>query len=264
VSVQVRDLRFQYGSHPALQGVSFAVHSGRLVSVLGPNGAGKSTLLKCMMGLAKGYTGDIALDGHNVRGLGSKALSKLAAYIPQSHAPAFHYTVLDMVLMGTTARLSPISSPGRRERETALAMLEKLGMEAYAGRDYTRISGGERQLALIARALAQRSRVFLMDEPTANLDYGNQMRVLTRMRGLAEEGYTILQTTHNPELACFFSHDVLAMRKGRVIAQGAPRETLTAELMQALYGVRVRVESLYGGGVRICVPEEIPLPDSTQ
>jgi len=258
MSVLAQNVSFSYGSLPVLKGVSFAVEGGRLVSVLGPNGAGKSTLLKCMMGLLKGFIGDIYLEGRDVRSQDIRALSKLAAYIPQAHAPVFHYSVLDIVLMGTTAHFPLLASPGKREREAALLALEKLGMEAYVGRDYARISGGERQLVLIARALAQQSRVLLMDEPTANLDYGNQARVLTRLRALAEEGYTILQTTHNPDLAGMYAHSILAMAGGRVIAQGTPRELLTGELLRALYGMEVRVESLYGGSIRVCVPGEIP------
>lgn len=257
MSIEVKNLSFSYGARPVLQDVSFTVGKGRLLSVLGPNGVGKSTLFRCILGLVKGYTGEILVDGDPAARLGARELARRVAYIPQSNYPAFNYTVFDMVLMGTTARGGPFSAPGREQEAAALEALERVGAAGLAGRSYTRLSGGERQMVLVARALAQRSPVLLMDEPTANLDYGNQVRVLSKVRRLAEEGYTIVQSTHNPEQSYLFSHEILAMKDGRVLAHGAPGEVLTAELIRRLYGIEVEVERLRGDRMRVCVPRDI-------
>jgi iron complex transport system ATP-binding protein len=164
-----------------------------------------------------------------------------------------------MVLMGTSSSISPVTQPGPAEREAAFSALERLGMLDYAERDYMRISGGERQLVLIARALAQRTRTLLMDEPTANLDFGNQMRTLASIRALAEEGYTVIISTHHPEHAYLFSHSILALKGGAVVAQGAPRDILNAELIEQLYGVSTTVEGLCDDAVRVCIPNNIPI-----
>ena len=253
----VQDVSCRYGERRVLENVSFTARTGELVSILGPNGVGKSTLFKCMLGLLKGYTGRVSIDGGDIRGLTPAGLSRKIAYIPQSHYPAFNYSVFDMVLMGTSAHVGAFAQPGLKEAETARQALERLSIADFAHRDYMRLSGGERQLVLIARALAQQSRILIMDEPTANLDYGNQMRVLSQIRALAEDGYTVVQSTHNPEQAYLFSHTILAMQVGRIIAQGPPQAVLTSALIQDLYGIDARVESLDGGRVRVCVPNSI-------
>lgn len=258
MSVEVNGLAFSYGPRSVLEDVSFSACPGELLSILGPNGVGKSTLFRCILGLLKGWRGDIRLAGEDVKGLSARSLSKRVAYIPQQSYPAFQYSVFDMVLMGTAAHSPAFATPGRREEEAAHAALERLDILELAPRSYSRLSGGERQLVLIARALAQQSRVLLMDEPTANLDYGNRLKVLSRVRALAEEGYTILQTTHEPEQAYQFSHRLLCMKAGRVLAEGAPQDVLTAALIRDLYGVDVEIESLRGDTLRVCVPREAP------
>ena len=257
MSIEVKNLSFSYGERPVLRDVSFTLERGALLSVLGPNGVGKSTLFRCILGLLKGYSGTITVDGQSVRDLGARELAKRVAYIPQSNYPAFNYSVFDMVLMGTTAQTGALAPPGKQQERAAHEALERLGIAEFARRSYTQLSGGERQMVLIARALAQQSPVLLMDEPTANLDYGNQLRVLSKVRALAEEGYAVIQSTHNPEQSYLFSHEILAMRDGRVLAHGAPREVLNAELVKELYGVDVEVESLKGDRMRVCVPKDM-------
>lgn len=256
-TLEVRNVSFSYGEQRVLEDISFRAETGQLVSVLGPNGVGKSTLFRCMLGLLKTYTGSIAVDGKDTRGMGARELARHVAYVPQSHYPAFNYTVLDMVLMGTSSRTAPFSPPRGKEIRAAMEALERLGIDGFAHRDYTHISGGERQLVLIARALAQNARVLMMDEPTANLDYGNQMRVMEQVRKLAGEGYTILQSTHNPDQAYLFSHRILAIQDGRVAADGVPAQVVDAGLIQTLYGIDVSVESFCEDRFRVCVPRAI-------
>ena len=250
-------VRFSYGQRAVLKDVSFTAQGGELLSILGPNGVGKSTLFRCILDTLRDYSGRISIDGEDLRNMAPRELAKRVAYIPQSSYPAFNYSVLDMVLMGTSVRAGAFSPPRPREEAVALDALDRLGIADFAGRDYTRISGGERQLVLIARALAQRAPVLLMDEPTANLDYGNQIRVLTCIRNLAEEGYAVVQTTHNPEQAYQFSHRILAMKDGAALAFGAPKEVLTAQLIRDLYGIDVELASLRGDRLRVCIPKNL-------
>ena len=238
--LDIRDLRFSYTSRPVLQGVDLRLEPGELVFLLGANGAGKSTLFRCALGLLPGYEGEISLHGRDIRRLSARALAREMAYIPQSHHPAFSYPVLDMVLMGAQHRLSPFANPGPREEAAALAALDQVGIAGLAGRDFQRLSGGEQQLVLIARALAQQARLLLMDEPTSSLDFGNRVRVLDQVSELARRGYAILLSCHDPQLALLYAHRVVALHQGKVAADGPPEDVLDPALLHTLYQVPVR------------------------
>ncbi|MGI5823612.1 MAG: ABC transporter ATP-binding protein [Dethiobacteria bacterium] len=262
MSIEVTDLSFSYGEHQVLKQISFEAQGKQLLSVLGPNGVGKTTLFRCILGLLSGYEGQIKLNGVNIKGLGVREMARLIAYIPQFHYPSFNYSVFDMVLMGTSIQVSAVSSPGIKQKKLVDAALERLGIAHLKNRVFTRISGGERQLVLLARAMVQEAKILVMDEPTSNLDYGNQIRVLTEIKSLAKEGYTIIQSTHNPDQTFLFSDKVLAMKDGQVLAWGAPGEIYTKELIYDLYGVEVEMESLYNDLARVCIPRNlIPVKD---
>lgn len=250
----MKNLSFSYGAQAVLKDVSFSAGGGQLVSLLGPNGVGKSTLFRCLLGLLPGFTGEALIGGESARTLSARELSRRIAYIPQSHYPAFHFSVFDMVLMGTTAQVRGFASPGPRQMAKAGEALERLGLARLKAKGYMQISGGERQLVLIARALAQDARVLLMDEPTSNLDYGNRLRVMEETRKLAREGYCILESTHHPDQAFLYADKMVALKDGRVLAEGAPKAILTEALIGALYGVEVRMQSLFHDAVRVCVP----------
>ena len=235
--LEVENLQFSYGARQVLGGISFQAGQEELIFVLGANGAGKTTLFRCMLGLLHGYRGRILLDGQNVAALPAKELARRIAFIPQFHNPVFAYTALDMVLMGTNHRLSTFASPGRREREIAIQAMEQLGIEDFAGRNFQELSGGEQQLVLVARALAQEAKILLMDEPTSALDYGNQLRVLEKVSALRAQGYTILLSCHNPQLAMLYARRVIALHDGRIAADGAPETALNPQLIRLLYGV---------------------------
>lgn len=258
MSIHVEKLGFSYGERPVLTDVSFGARDGSLLAVLGPNGVGKTTLFRCILGLLPGHTGTIEIDGSNARALGARALAQKVAYIPQTRAAAFNYTVLEMALMGTAHGVSPFSVPKQKETDAAWAALCQLGIEGLAQKSYARLSGGEQQLVLIARALAQQSKTLLMDEPTASLDYGNQSRVLAGVRKLAREGYTVLLSTHNPQHALWYADAALCLSGGRVAACGAPQDVITPALIRSLYGIGVRfIET--GDGVVLS-----PEPDGGQ
>lgn len=257
MSLEIRDLRFSYGEREVLKGLSFSAEYGELLSVLGPNGVGKSTLFRCILGLLKPQSGQCLIDGKSTAGFSAKELAAHIAYIPQSHYPTFNYSVMDMVLMGTTAQVNAMSVPGKRQVTLAKEALERLGISELADRGYTNISGGERQLVLIARAIAQQAKILIMDEPSANLDYGNRTRVMRTVKNLAAEGYAIIQSTHDPDQAFLYSHKVLAVQDGKVLAWGKPEDTINSTLISTLYGVDVEVCSLREDKIRVCVPADL-------
>ena len=239
MSISIEQLQFAYRARPVLQGVSFSAENGCLLAVLGPNGAGKTTLFRCILGLLSRYRGRILVDGMDARALSARELARRVAYIPQVHGQAFSYSVLEMVLMGMTYGISPLAAPKEKEAAAARAALARLGIEHLARVPFSQLSGGEQQLVLIARALAQAARTLVMDEPTASLDYGNQARVLEHARTLAREGYAVVLSTHNPQHALTYADVALALLDGRVAAYGPPAEVLDAALLYRLYGVRV-------------------------
>lgn len=254
MSIEIKGLSFSYGRHEVLHDMSLSIPDATLVNVLGPNGVGKSTLFRCILGLNGHYEGSVFVNGKDMRTLSVKERAREISYIPQSHAPVYDYEVIDVVLMSTGTDLGMLRSPGRRHIERAYAALERIGIEYLAHRTYTQISGGEQQLVLIARALAQDARTIIMDEPTSALDYGNTVRVLSCVRQLAREGLSIVQSTHQPDQAFLYSDKTLVINDGRVFAYGDPKDVITKELVSAIYGVNVEVNSLYGDKVRVCVP----------
>ena len=255
--IEVKNLSFSYGDRPVLQDISFSVGEGEFLSILGPNGVGKSTLFRCVLGLLSGYEGQVLVDGVDTRTFSIREAAKHIAYIPQSSRSVFNYSVFDIVLMGRTSGLHPFRSPGRKDKELCHWALEKVGIPHLRDRCFHRLSGGEQQLVLIARALVQKAPILMLDEPTANLDFGNQLLVLEQARSLAREGYTVIQTTHHPEQSYMYSDRILALRKGRVLTEGTPKDVLTEETIRALYGVDVQVVSLYHDSARICIPANI-------
>ena len=255
--MKIEDLRFSYGSHQVLKGVSFDTNPGEFISVLGPNGVGKSTLFRCMLGLLHPTGGTVAIGGKSIREMSPAELSRRMAYIPQSHHPLFNFSVFDMVLMGTTSQLSRFASPGKAQEHLAEAALDRLGIRHLRDRGCGHISGGERQLVLIARAIAQQAKILVMDEPSANLDFGNKLRVMKTVKGLTADGYTIIQSTHDPDQAYLYSDKILALHGGKVLDFGAPRDVMTEKLISTLYNVDVDVCSMQDDAVRVCVPANI-------
>lgn len=251
--LETRKLGIGYPGHAVGRDIEIEVNRGQVLCLLGPNGGGKTTLFKTMLGLLSPQAGEVRLDGAPLARLPRAEVAKRIAYVPQAHTAHFPYRVIDMVLMGRTAHLGAFATPGPRDREMAHAALETLGIADLAGHEYTRISGGQRQLALVARALAQDSPTLVMDEPTASLDFGNQVLVLERVRQLAATGLSIVLSTHDPDHAFTCADRVAILSGGGIAAYGPPARIVTAKRLRDVYGVDVRIEKL-SGGQTVCVP----------
>ena len=253
VTIETRALAIGYPGHEVGGEIDLGAGPGDVLCLLGPNGSGKTTLFKTLLGLIPARGGAVLLAGRTLDALARSEIASHAAYVPQAHAAPFAYPVLEVVLMGRTARLGLFSQPGDADRAAAMKALARLRIEDLAGDDYTRLSGGQRQLVLIARALAQETPVLIMDEPTASLDFGNQTLVLREIAGLAADGLTVILSTHDPDHAFAVGTGVALLHEGRVRATGPPRDALTGDALSAVYGVDVKVEALADGRT-VCVP----------
>jgi iron complex transport system ATP-binding protein len=252
--LRVENLAFGYGGRHVGAEVSFDLAAGEVLCLLGPNGGGKTTLLKTLLGLIPARAGGIGLAGQSLSRLSRNAIARTIAYVPQAHAAFFPFTVREVVLMGRASRLAPFSAPGPSDAAAAERALATLGIGHLAGAIYTEISGGERQLVLIARALSGEPRLLIMDEPTASLDFGNQARVLGQVRGLARAGIAVMFSTHDPDHALLCADRVVALHDGRLVACGPPAETITPALLRLIYGIDVVVATVPGMAAPVCAP----------
>jgi iron complex transport system ATP-binding protein len=245
--LEARALSIGYGRRLVASGIDLALARGEVLCLLGPNGAGKTTLFKTLLGLIPARGGEVRLGGQAIGGLTRTEMARTMAYVPQAQTMEFAYTVLDLVLMGRTAHLGPFAAPRTVDHERARAALADLGILGLAESDANRISGGQRQLCLVARALAQDAPLLVMDEPTASLDLGNRLLVLERVRALRDQGYGIVFSTHDPDQAHELATRVAVIADGRLAAYGPPAKTLTGEMLSSIYGVTVTVERTPSG-----------------
>lgn len=238
--VEARALAVGHAGRALISGIGFTLHPGRVLCLLGPNGAGKTTLFRTLLGLIPPISGRIRLTGADLSCLSRAQIATHLAHVPQSLASPFAFSALDVVLMGASARLGTFARPGQAEETRAMAALDRLGIAALAQQDVTRLSGGQRQLVLIARALAQEARVLVMDEPTASLDFANQRAVETAIRHLAASGTALVISTHDPGQAAAWADEALLVSRDGVIASGAAAEVLREAPLSQLYGLPVR------------------------
>ena len=251
--LEARALAFGYPGRRLARGLDLALAAGEVLCVLGPNGGGKTTRFRTLLGLHPALEGELLLGGAPLAALGRNAIAQRLGYVPQDHAPEYAFTVLEVALMGRAARIAFFGAPTARDFAAAEAALEALGIAHLAERPYTEVSGGERQLALLARALAQEPLALVLDEPTANLDFGNQVRVLRQLQQLADRGLAVVVSTHRPDQALHCASRALLLTHGGAFHHGTPDEVITAGNLQAVYGVAVKVTAV--NGTRVCVPE---------
>ena len=236
--------RQRKGAKEVVRNLSFCWERGELLGILGENGAGKTTLYRTILGLLPALGGKIFIDGEELHAYGAPVLAKKIAYVPQYHNPPFPYRVFDVVLMGRGAHISGIGTPSEEDCRIADQMLERMGISYLRDEIYTQISGGERQLVLIARALTQQTDYLLMDEPTSNLDFGNQIRVLKEIRRLADEGMGICLTSHYPEHVLMLDREVLAIAGDGSYQKGPASEIITESLLRKMYGVSASIHTI--------------------
>ncbi len=244
--VQIEDLCFTYPSgQKVLCNLSLSLKSGEFVALLGCNGAGKTTLFKSLLGFLPLQKGRVFIDGKEIEEYQARELAQKIAYIPQSSFSTFNYTVFNTVLMGTTCQLSTFSSPKKEERKQVLEILERLNILHLKDKRVKEISGGERQLTLIARALAQKAKILILDEVATNLDYGNQILLLNMIANLSRQGYTILFATHNPEGALTYADRVILLDKGHIIFSAPPCKLAGSTLLSQIYHTPLHIQEIF-------------------
>jgi iron complex transport system ATP-binding protein len=236
-----RNLTIGYSDRVVGRDLDIELSTGEVLALLGPNGGGKTTLLKTLLGLIAPKGGEIELGGRPLTGYTSRERARLIAYVPQSHSATFAFTVETVVLMGRTAHGNLFSRPTAADRAVAAQAMERFGIMHLRERPYTMISGGERQLALLARALAQEPQFIVLDEPTASLDFGNQGRVMREIRALGASGHGVLFTTHDPNHAMRAADRAYLLRQGARLGEGAVEEILGRAQLEALYGTPVQL-----------------------
>jgi iron complex transport system ATP-binding protein len=256
--VEIQNLGFAYSGRETdkiFSGITVSLEPGEVFCLLGPNGSGKSTLLKCIAGLLKPDTGTVSIDGRGLTGQPRELIARKLGFVPQSLVSTFPFKVEDIVTMGRASRIPVMSLPSSKDRDNAWKAMERVGISHLGARPCTRLSGGEWQLVLMARALAQSPHVLLLDEPTSHLDLGNQIKILEVVDTLSKEGMTILMATHFPDHG-FLSADLAGILKnGTLTALGDPDQVLSETILQDTYGIQIKVIQILDGiNRKICVP----------
>ena len=253
--LEVEHLSFAYRpERPLFYDVSFAFEQGQVLSILGANGAGKSTLLNCIANLLLPQQGEIRLHGTPLSRLELREISRIIGYVPQSHTPAYDYTVRDFVVMGRAPHLGTFQQPGRADYDLVDATLEEMGLLPLANRPDTELSGGERQQVTIARVIVQQPELFLLDEPTNHLDYGNQLRALSMVRALVKRGFGVIMTSHNPDHVLLLGGQVGILGNDGRFLVGNAEEVMTEERLRALYRSDLYLTYVERVGRKVCIP----------
>ena len=250
--LQIEDISFGYGERLVLDHCSLEDDSPETLCILGANGTGKSTLLGCVIGEYQLSAGCIKVDGRPVGSIPARSFARKVAFIPQSHAPSFAFPCIDVVAMGRTAHMGYFANPRAEDIRIAEEKLEHLGIERLRDKPYTDISGGERQLVMIASALAQAPETIVFDEPTAHLDFGNAFKFIQLVEKLRQEGVGVIMTTHFPDHALMLHGTTAVLANGRIEALGCAYDIVTDERMSALYGIETHVREVENRS--ICIP----------
>ncbi len=248
--IKLKDLSCGYGSKVVLSDVNLMIYKGELTCILGKNGTGKTTLFKTILGLLPSINGSIFYHDKPIKHHTHKQIASYISYVPQAHSTPFPYSVIDVVLMGQYIHTNGfIGKPNKRNKEIAYHCLKVLGAEKLTYKNFSKISGGEKQLVLIARAMAQQPKFIAMDEPTANLDMGNSLHVMKVAHKLKKQGYGVIMNTHSPEQAFHFADKVIMLKNGTVSSIGNTEEVLKADALSDLYNTPIElVEALTSSG----------------
>ena len=258
MQITIENIGFSYQDGPQIfKDVSFTIEPGKVVTILGPNGAGKTTFLNCLANLRLPTSGRICIDGKDIRQMPARQVARAMGFVPQLIVPTFSYKVIDYVVTGCAPHLGVFQRPQQQHYDIAVEALERMGILHLAQKNYTEISGGERQQASIARAIAQRPQVILMDEPTAHLDYGNQFRVLQVIKSMSENGFGVVFTTHNPDHALSMDGAVAVMGRNASFRYCETSEILSEAFLRGLYGVDLQLKHLPDIDRKVCIPPKV-------
>ena len=263
--IELRDLSFAYRDRAVLKSICLSVGTGEMVGILGPNGSGKTTLLRVLSAILVG-TGKAELNGRDIKEYGRRELSRLFAVVPQENRVSFPYRVTEIVLMGRASYHGAFALEGKKDLEVARESMELTDCLTLSNRYFHELSGGEKQRVMIARALAQEPRIFLLDEPAAFLDFRHQVDVFALLRRLSRDrGLTVVAALHDINLAAVFFPRLVVLREGEIYRDGSPREVLTEKTIDEVYGLRVRVETDAFGDrpqLFLCPPSDVVANDS--
>lgn len=259
--LKVTDACFEYEKkHGVLDGINMQVGTGEVFCIVGPNGCGKSTLIDCILGLNKLHGGKIEICGRDIKSYKDAELARHVSYVPQNHKPTFGYSVLEVVSMGRAYTAGMFSPPDDKDREIARESLRRVGLYGFEDRDYTRLSGGELQLVLIARALTQKSDILVMDEPTAHLDFRHELKVMEIVADLVKtENLTIIMATHFLNQAYYLENagvntKVALMENGIFGKTGTPSDVLTTENLKSVFSIETEIATDAGGSRKYVLP----------
>jgi iron complex transport system ATP-binding protein len=258
VTLRLEEAGFGYPGRPVFDSIELDVVPGELLCLLGPNGCGKTTLLRCLGGALHLQRGRVLLGEADLSGMAVDAIARRIGFVFQEHTPPFPFPVIEVVRMGRAPHLGFLSAPSMRDARIAEDALNLVGLGHVRDKPYTQLSGGERQLVLIARSLAQQPAIILLDEPTSHLDFHNEALVLAIVARLAAQGLAVVMTTHRPDHALVYATRVALMRDGRFLSVGPPTEVMSEEQLRELYGIDVRiltgVDPRTGAHMRACIP----------
>ena len=240
MKLKVKDVKFSYSSIPILEDITMELTCSEILGIVGPNGAGKSTLIRCIDNILKPKHGSIRLDGQEIKKMSMMEIAKHIGYVPQSSSGVFPATVFDTVLIGRRPHIGWRSSEA--DEEKVWGILNMMGIEDFAMKDFNELSGGQQQKVLIARSLAQEADMLLLDEPTSNLDISHQFEVMDIIRNLVnQKGISAIMAIHDLNLASRYTDRVLIMKAGKIFDVGVPSKVLTPEIIKSVYDVEVEV-----------------------
>jgi iron complex transport system ATP-binding protein len=244
----IENLSAGYGDSLVLQDVTLRVDEGGICAVMGRNGSGKTTLLRCVNAILKPARGTVSAFGRDVARLSRVEIARLISLVPQSHSTAFAFSCVEMILMGGAGRIQPWSAPSRKDVAGAMEVLCEVGVEDLAPRPFNQLSGGERQLVMLSRALFQNAPIMLLDEPNAHLDFSNQHRMMEMMRAVVKRrGATALISLHDPNLTLHYCDRTVMLKKGRVVAQGPTGAVMEESILRDVLGDNIQTDVTVGG-----------------
>ena len=234
--LKIENLNFYYGEHHALKNITFEIDKPALWALMGPNGGGKTTFFKCIMGFLKPDSGNIIINNNHYKNITTSKMAKLTSYVPQEHKPPFPFTVREIVLMGRSPHMGGIFGLKKEDYNEAEKAIELVDIADIADKPVTALSGGQRQLTLIARSIAQNAPVMILDEPTSALDFNNQISIWKILKKLSSTGKLIIACSHDPNHLLWFAENTLVIKNGEILASGKTDDIITNSLLKEIYG----------------------------